>query len=319
MLRASRIENTNGTTRHRFLFDQVFAIDDELRLKLRLFLLEPFTARGPDAVREVLVFNELYVEDTMTLQGEITSVADPDLRRFIDYSSCRYDSLDLWEVSSQLEDGTTVSILEKYRPPSENDEFGPIRLRSADLNIRGQRKRVTSYWKLVYSASRHNTFVRHWVVLDLPVEVEGFDRAVAVFELVAPQLNSQGAVLQEPLGRYLDSDFEEIGRSDVAAYSLELFTDPLPILFQRGDVDLDGSLSITDPINLLIFLFAEGEAPGCLDTGDADDSGDLNITDAVNSLGYLFRGGAPLPAPFLECGVDPTEDELDCESEPVCP
>ena len=319
MLRASRIENTNGTTRHRFLFDQVFAIDDELRLKLRLFLLEPFTARGPDAVREVLVFNELYVEDTMTLQGEITSVADPDLRRFIDYSSCRYDSLDLWEVSSQLEDGTTISILEKYRPPTENDEFGPIRLRSADLNIRGQRKRVTSYWKLVYSASRHNTFVRHWVVLDPPVEVEGFDRAVAVLELVAPQLNSQGAVLQEPLGRYLDSDFEEIGRSDVASYSLELFTDPLPILFQRGDVDLDGSLSITDPINLLVFLFAEGEAPGCLDTGDADDSGELNITDAVNSLGYLFRGGAPLPAPFLECGVDPTEDELGCESEPVCP
>ena len=96
-------------------------------------------------------------------------------------------------------------------------------------------------------------------------------------------------------------------------------TDPLPILFQRGDVDLDGSLSITDSINLLVFLFAEGELPGCLDAGDADDSGDLNITDAVTSLGYLFRGGEALPAPFLECGVDSTDDELDCEAEPVCP
>ncbi len=319
MLRASRLENRNGTTRHRFIFDQVFAIDDELRLKLRLFLLEPFTARGADPVREALVFNELYIEDTMTLQGEITSVSDPEMRIFIDYSSCRYDSLDLWEVSSELEDGTTISILENYRPPEENEEFGPIRLRSADLTIRGERRRATSYWKLVYSASRHNTFVRHWVVLEPPVEVEGFDRAVAVFELVAPQLNSQGAVLQEPAGRYLDSNFEEIATSGVASYSLERFTDPLPIVFQRGDVDLDGSLSITDSINLLVFLFAEGEAPGCMDAADSDDSGDLNITDAVNSLGYLFRGGSPLPAPFLECGVDTTEDELDCEALPVCP
>jgi len=319
MLRASRIEDRNGTTRHRFIFDQVFAIDDELRLKLRLFLLEPFTARGAEAVREVLVFNELYVEDTMTLQGEITSIADPDVRLFIDYSSCRYDSLDLWEVSSELEDGTTISILENYRPPDENDEFGPIRLRSADVRIRGQRRRVTSYWKLVYSASRHNTFVRHWVVLDPPLQVAGLDRPVAVMDLVAQQLNSEGTVLQEPLGRYLDANFEELGRSGVTSYTLERFTDPLPILFQRGDVDLDGSLSITDSINLLVFLFAEGELPGCLDAGDADDSGDLNITDAVTSLGYLFRGGEALPAPFLECGVDSTDDELGCEAEPVCP
>ena len=56
-----------------------------------------------------------------------------------------------------------------------------------------------------------------------------------------------------------------------------------------------------------------------MDAGDSDDSGELNITDAVNSLGYLFRGGSPLPAPFLECGVDATDDELDCEALPVCP
>ena len=319
MLRASRLEDRDGTTRHRFIFDQVFAIDNDLRLKLRLFLLEPFTARGENAVREVLVFNELYVEETMTLQGEITSVSDPDVRLFIDYSSCRYDSLDLWEVSSELEDGTTISILENYRPPEENEEFGPIRLRSADVRIRGQRRRVSSYWKLVYSASRHNTFVRHWVILDPPMQVNGLDRPVAVMELVAPQLNSEGTVLQEPVGRYLDSNFDELGRSEVASYSLERFTDPLPIVFQRGDVDLDGALSITDSINLLVFLFAEGSLPGCLDAADADDSGDLNITDAVTSLGYLFRGGEALPAPFMECGIDPSDDELDCEAEPVCP
>ena len=69
------------------------------------------------------------------------------------------------------------------------------------MRIRGQRRRVTSYWKLVYSASRHNTFVRHWVILDPPLQANGLERPVAVMELEATQLNSEGTVLKEPVGR----------------------------------------------------------------------------------------------------------------------
>ena len=53
--------------------------------------------------------------------------------------------------------------------------------------------------------------------------------------------------------------------------------------------------------------------------GDADQNGTIQLTDAVFLLDYLFRGGEALPAPFLECGVDSTDDELDCEAEPICP
>jgi hypothetical protein len=83
-------------------------------------------------------------------------------------------------------------------------------------------------------------------------------------------------------------------------------------------VDGDGRLSITDAITSLRYLFTDGEEPGCLKTADADDDGLLSVTDAVRILGFLFRGDDPLPGPFRECGIDPSEDELSCESYPAC-
>ena len=78
-----------------------------------------------------------------------------------------------------------------------------------------------------------------------------------------------------------------------------------------GDLDQDGSLSITDAVVLLQFLFqANGlELPcggnGLDDEGnrtllDNDGSGLVNITDAVHILSFLFQGGGP-PALGLEC------------------
>ncbi len=317
LLRSSRITNNDGSVRHRFIFDQDFAIDDDLRLKLKLFLLEPFTARGEEVLEGSLTLDAAYLEEGLSLQGEITSLSDPDRRIFLDYNSCSYDSLDLWQVRATLDDGTRLSILERYRPP-QNEEFGPIRLLSGEITLRGERRRTESYWELVYAASRHNTFVRHWLVLDPPVTVEGFAEPVAIVELVSPQANSAGAILQEPAGKYLSSTFEELGRTGVSSFSLELYTEPEGPVLQRGDTDSDGRISITDAITVLRFLFTDGEEPACLKTADADDDGGLSITDAVRILGYLFRGDDALPAPFGECGVDPSEDNLSCESSPRC-
>ena len=77
LLRASRIANNDGSTRHRFIFEQVFAIDDNHRLKLKLFLLEPFRARGEDLIEGSLVLDDAYLETVLSLQGEITSLDDP--------------------------------------------------------------------------------------------------------------------------------------------------------------------------------------------------------------------------------------------------
>jgi hypothetical protein len=84
---------------------------------------------------------------------------------------------------------------------------------------------------------------------------------------------------------------------------------PAPGGFRRGDHDGSGLVDITDPLNLLGFLFLGQTPPICEDASDGDNSGLLDISDALNILGYLFLGSFPLnetlPGP-TSCGPDPT-------------
>jgi len=88
--------------------------------------------------------------------------------------------------------------------------------------------------------------------------------------------------------------------------------------FIRADADGNGTIEITDPINVLGYLFLGDTELLCLDAADADDSGVLNITDAIYSLLFQFVGGREPTKPFPECGIDPVMDALDCQSYPVC-
>ena len=88
--------------------------------------------------------------------------------------------------------------------------------------------------------------------------------------------------------------------------------------FTRGDVNADGEWNISDANLIVLHLFAAGTEPPCKKAADLDDNGTVNLSDAIQLLNFLFRGGAPPAAPFIECGVDPTEDDLDCETAPVC-
>ena len=63
---------------------------------------------------------------------------------------------------------------------------------------------------------------------------------------------------------------------------------------------------------VLSYLFAKGPDPSCFDSADANDSGLVDIADAIAVLSHLFAQAGPLPAPFGECGVDTTEDGLEC-------
>ena len=88
--------------------------------------------------------------------------------------------------------------------------------------------------------------------------------------------------------------------------------------FRRGDINADGQRDISDPIALLRHLFADGPEPRCPDAADADDDGVVELTDAVFVLEHLFlQGGRPAP-PFLQCGLDPTPDDLGCGGQPPC-
>ena len=65
-------------------------------------------------------------------------------------------------------------------------------------------------------------------------------------------------------------------------------------------------------------LFLGGGEIGCQDASDANDDGTVDISDTVAILGVLFLGQGIIPLPGMnECGVDPTQDELGCETPPM--
>jgi len=88
--------------------------------------------------------------------------------------------------------------------------------------------------------------------------------------------------------------------------------------FKRGDANGTGALDIADAIFILSYLFARGAVPACLDTADPNDSGEVDVADAIKLLSHLFGKAGPLPAPFGECGADPSDDGLTCDSYPPC-
>lgn len=84
-------------------------------------------------------------------------------------------------------------------------------------------------------------------------------------------------------------------------------------VFRRGDAAADGKLNITDAVTILDRLFRGGEPSRCPDASDLDDDGRISITDAILLLRWLFQGGTAPAAPWPDCGVDPTDDDLpDC-------
>ena len=88
--------------------------------------------------------------------------------------------------------------------------------------------------------------------------------------------------------------------------------------FIRSDFNQSGVLDVADPISTARYLFSGGEDPGCLDAGDSNDDGAVDISDVLFSLLHLFLGSPPPAAPYPDCGDDPTDDALGCESSLFC-
>jgi hypothetical protein len=57
--------------------------------------------------------------------------------------------------------------------------------------------------------------------------------------------------------------------------------------FQRGDVDCDGSVNITD-VTVLIDYLLSGTTPPV--AADCDQDGSVNITDVTVLIDYLLAG-----------------------------
>ena len=88
--------------------------------------------------------------------------------------------------------------------------------------------------------------------------------------------------------------------------------------FIRGDVNGDSGIDISDAITVLGYLFTGGSID-CEKAADSNDDGAVNVADGIQILGYLFSGTGDPPAPFPDCGGDPTPDSLGCESFVNCP
>jgi len=95
--------------------------------------------------------------------------------------------------------------------------------------------------------------------------------------------------------------------------------DECQLAFIRGDADEDGAVTIADAIAVLSYLFL-GDPQNCLANLDASDDGMVDIGDPVRLLMWLFvAGGVPPPAPYPECGADPTPNSLPCDTPLGCP
>jgi len=94
---------------------------------------------------------------------------------------------------------------------------------------------------------------------------------------------------------------------------IEFFPAALPE-FERGDVNRDASVDVSDAIAALSYLFTGGEAD-CLDAVDANDDGTVDLADPIGLLAFLFQSGPVPRAPFGAVGVDPTSDDLRCLSD----
>ena len=109
----------------------------------------------------------------------------------------------------------------------------------------------------------------------------------------------------------------------IPADAVAVMTLPLtfgtPYRFRRGDCNDDGGVDISDAVSTLGSLFLGEGDPGCDDACDSNDDGAMDISDAIATLGVLFLGNGVIPLPGMnDCGIDPTDDELGCDTFERC-
>ncbi len=292
-----------GETVYRFDYLQEFALPTGEAYEIKLSNLT-FGA-GRDESRTKRLDAELEARGP-SLAGRLFRAGASSI---VSYAICPPETLRLWTIDVELEDGSFLRLEERHDPPPTVNDTGPASLVAAKLELRGVSREVTDNWKLVYAAARHNRNVSYWIVLDPPVEIEGIERPVRIVEVIAPEPVPPEAA---EAVRYLDANGEVLASPRVLAYRREELRVAGSRRFVRGDVSVDGHINLTDAIQLLEFLFRGGDAPGCEQAADANDDGRINLSDAAQVLLHLVGGSGDLPAPFPDCGIDPTDDALDC-------
>ncbi len=307
--RLRRIPN-GELTKYRFTFAQRWGLDDGTVLEIELLAPLEFEARGEEPISGVRVLSDA----EFTTQASLEPLkARVNGQRLVNYGSCRHQLLPLWRIDVTLADGGTLTLNERFSD-DEARFFGtnPASLQRATVSLPGgHEETIRDYWRLVYSASRHNLAVHYWIVLAEPVAVDGTGGLVRAIEFAEPTSTSVATA------RYLGVDLEPLKTLDVTSFDRrETEAEPTP--FRRGDVDASGQLDLSDALAALNYIFGRAVAPSCVKSADANDDGKLNVTDGVTILLHLFAGRGDLAAPFTGCGADTTPDLLSCFAHSPC-
>jgi hypothetical protein len=60
-----------------------------------------------------------------------------------------------------------------------------------------------------------------------------------------------------------------------------------------GDLNLDGSVDVSDVLYLANYLYRSGLAPDPVESGDVNHDTEVNIADVIYLINYLYAGGLP--------------------------
>ncbi len=300
LFRLARV-GTTGAPRFRFEYEQTLRFDDGRELALSLSGLE-FALPREGVARRPLELSDERLSRSVLFDGVVAEAGEPPLA--LSFRSCSYDFLPLWLVQVTTDAADRFVFTERFEPKENIEETGLAELVEAEIQFRGhERQTVRDYWRLVYTAGRHNLGVRYWIVLEEPVTVSGIGGPIAFIDVSVPdELFPRGRV------RYLGERFQLVREAAVrSSIRREL---SVQASFVRGDATADGSVNLSDAIYLLGHLFGPEREPLCLKTADANDDAAVNISDALAIIQHLV-GGVPMPPPS-GCEPDPTPDRLDC-------
>lgn len=308
IFRSEKIPGAGGRTVYRYELEQEWALEGGAPFQVKLFGVE-FETRNGAPVTLARTLDETFWSDGVSLEAGPVG----DEGRYILFRSCTNETLPLWRIEAELRGGVLLSLEERMLPSVT--ATGPASLVRARVSLPGDSLVITEYESLIYSAFRHNQAPRYRLVLPRPLPIADLSRPVGAIELHSPEpvLGVQGGV------RYLDQDLRLIARQAVVSFRREPAGDDPVAAFRRGDFDASGTVDLGDALGVLGYLFRAGPPPSCRKTADANDDGRLNVTDPITVLLHLFAGAGPLPSPFDACGPDATEDLLGCERYSPCP